>query len=103
MVTAEDIPQYVFGHQNKPAYLIDMPKATKKERLAGFYAGIESLKGGFVYDRSGRCTYMNTPRIFIFTDTLPNRSLLSDNRWVVWRVDENKQLVVHEPKLAILP
>jgi len=98
MVTSEDILQFVFGHQNKLAYLIDMPKAMKKERLAGFYAGIESLKGGFIYDKryTGRCTYMNAPRVFIFTNTLPDRGLLSEDRWTIWSINHKNELVKYE-------
>ena len=79
MKNVGDIMQFCYRHQNKPAYLIDMPRAMKKNRLAEFYAGIENLKDGFVYVKRNkpRATYMNAPRVFIFTNTLPEFDTLS--------------------------
>jgi len=95
MSSAEDIMQFVYSFQNKPAYLINMPKAMKKDKLAGFYAGIESLKDGLVWDKryKGQLNYMDTPRIFIFTNSLPDMDLLSEDRWAIWTINAAKELV----------
>lgn len=78
-----------------PAYLIDMPRALKKDKLGSFYAGIESLKNGFLYDKryEFKQIFIDSPAIIIFCNELPEFSLLSRDRWVIWTIDEHKDLI----------
>lgn len=80
---------------NKPidkVYLIDIPKAIKKDKLFQMYAGIESLKDGYAYDDRYKFKdkYFDCPNIWVFTNTIPDFSLLSEDRWVIWSVIDGK-------------
>lgn len=89
--TSEDLMQCVCCIKEQKAYLINMPKAMKKEKLAGFFAGVESLKDGKAYDKryAFKKRRMNRPKVIIFTNTKPDMSLLSEDRWRLIEVDQN--------------
>lgn len=71
-------------------YLIDMPRAIKKDKLGGLYSGIESIKSGFAFDTRYRYRekYFDSPNIWVFTNILPAMECLSTDRWIIWQVDE---------------
>lgn len=76
-------------------YIIDMPRALKKDKLAEFYSGIEEIKNGVCYDKRYKGAMLNfdRPRVFVFTNTLPNYELLSRDRWNTWTINNDKELV----------
>jgi len=89
--TSEDIMQCVMNIKEQKAYLIDMPRAMPKERLAGFYAGIEALKDGKCYDKryAFKKRRMNRPKVIIFTNKFPKLEYLSADRWTLYSVGDN--------------
>lgn len=80
--------------KNPPALLVDMPRALRKDKMAAFWAGLETIKDGYAFDKryNFKEKIFNSPVIWVFTNTLPNKSYLSLDRWVVWHVVD-KQLV----------
>ena len=80
--------EFVFSFPARNCYLINMPKAQKKAKLAGFYAGVETLKDGYLYDKryKGRMKHIEKPRVFVFTNQIPDVGLLSADRWRLWRL-----------------
>lgn len=75
---------------------VDLPRAMNQDRLFGLYSAIESIKQGFLYDtRNHSKTWdMDSPSVFVFTNTLPDLgALMSKDRWQVWTIDENDELV----------
>lgn len=82
----QDIMQCVMGIPTHKAYLIDMPRALKKDKLASFYSGLESLKNGVAYDPrySFKKKRFNRPQVIVFTNTDPDFSLLSEDRWELY-------------------
>lgn len=86
----EDIMGWVETRPKQKAYIIDMPRGMKKDKLADFYAGIETLKNGLCYDKrySAHKTRFDRPRIFVFTNSLPVFSLMSLDRWVIWKMNK---------------
>lgn len=86
----EDIMGWVATRPIHKAYIIDMPRGMKKDKLADFYAGIESLKNGLCYDKrySANKIRFDRPRIFVFTNSLPVFELLSKDRWVIWKMNK---------------
>lgn len=98
MNSAEDLCQFSMNHPHR-AYLIDMPRAMKKNKLFGLYSGIETLKNGYLYDKrySGKYMYINEPNICVFTNTPPKLRYLSADRWKIWTV-KDKNLVPYEYK-----
>lgn len=87
----EDIMQCVMSIPAKSAYLIDMPRAMKKEKLYDFWSGIECLKNGHVYDKRYKFKKrrQNRPNIILFTNDIPQQELMSRDRWVIWYIKEN--------------
>lgn len=79
----QDIMACVMSFKNKKAFVIDMPKAMKKDKLGPFFAGLECLKNGLAYDKrySFKKMRFDRPHIIVFTNTPPDTDLLSPDRW----------------------
>lgn len=94
MVNMEDIMQCVMSVPGKKCYLIDMPRAMKKEKLAGFYSGLEAIKNGVAYDKrySFRKIRFARPQVIVFTNRLPDTTLLSQDRWEIYEMTADKTL-----------
>lgn len=84
----EDLMQCVMGVKTYPAYLIDMPRGMKKDKLGEFYAGLECIKNGIAYDKRHyfRKKRFDRPQVIVFTNVLPDWSLLSKDRWETWEM-----------------
>ncbi len=91
----KDLMRIAYDVPTQRCYLIDFPRAMDKSRLFQFYSGIESLKNGKVYDDRYhyKQRWMDSPNIWIFTNILPELSLLSKDRWKLWEVNSDKELV----------
>lgn len=91
----DDIFSWVCSRPIKKCYLIDMPRGMKKDKLGDFYSGIEVIKNGVAYDKryNAKKIRFDRPRIFVFTNSLPEFRLMSKDRWNVWMVSENKELI----------
>lgn len=75
-------------------YMIDMPRALKKDKLSGFFGAIESIKNGYAYDDRYNFTekIFDSPNIWVFTNSYPDYNLLSGDRWRIWQIDEYNHL-----------
>jgi len=95
MNAMEDIMQFCACFPPKKVYLIDMPRALKKDKLSQFYSGLECLKNGRMYDKrySAKLIRFDRPQIYVFTNTPPNMSYLTPDRWKVWTITCFKKLV----------
>lgn len=86
----KDMMRIVCDTPTSRAYLIDMPRAIKKDKLYGFYSAIETIKDGYAYD--DRYTFkekiFDCPNIWIFSNTLPDTNLLSKDRWKIYEVKD---------------
>lgn len=95
----KDILRMVYCMPTASAYFVDMPRSIKQEKLAGFFAGLETIKDGYAYD--DRYTFkektFDSPRIFVFTNKLPQRGYLSEDRWNLWTITEDFRLVKFDP------
>ena len=93
------------GKRDKYAVFLDFPRAINKERLFQLYSAIERAKDGLYAD--GRYEknkfYINCPSIWIFSNNLPDLDCLSDDRWNIYTITEDKDLIkLDECKLNIL-
>lgn len=90
----DDIFQWVATRPIRKCYIVDMPRGMKKDRLGDFYSGIEVIKNGVAYDKRHRATKIrfDRPRIFVFTNTLPQLELMSKDRWVIWKINEKYEI-----------
>jgi len=97
MRAMEDIMAMVMCKPPARCYLIDMPRAMRKEKLYDFYSGIESLKNGYMYDKryQFKDRWIDRPQIIIFSNMMPDFSMLSQDRWKVWQIIQ-KELTVYK-------
>lgn len=95
----KDMIQYCMSRRRTPAYLIDMPRALKKDKLYSFYSAIETLKSGFLFDLryKGRVKHIDRPVVWVFTNNIPNRKYLSQDMWKFYKI-VNKDLVEYDPE-----
>lgn len=91
----DDIFQWVYGRPKKKAYFFDLPRGMKKDKLGDLYAGIEIVKNGCCYDKryTAKKVRFDRPRIFIFTNVLPEFKLMSKDRWNVWQITEEYEMI----------
>lgn len=70
-------------------YIVDMPKALGKDKLSGLWNAIEQLKDGELYDwrHKGRQKTIEQPNVWVFTNSMPDWSTMSVDRWRLWTVD----------------
>lgn len=96
----KDICRAAMDLEERPAYLIDMPRAIKQDKLNQLYAGIEYIKSGYIFDDRYKfeCKIIDCPNLFVFTNTKPDLTYVSKDRWKLWKVVQG-QLVPYEPVL----
>ena len=100
----DDIMQWVMsrGLQNgfKKAYLVDMPRGMKKDKMADFWSGIETVKNGVAFDKRNyaKKARFDRPQIFVFTNVLPKFELMSKDRWKIWEIQKDHSYLEKVPK-----
>lgn len=79
----EDIAAVCMSIKAQKCYLVDMPRGLKKSQLSSFFAGLEALKNGVMFDKrySFKKRRIDRPQIVLFTNDIPDLSLLSIDRW----------------------
>ncbi len=85
----KDIMRIVMDTPKMPLYIIDVPRALRKDQLYQFFSGIETLKDGYAFDDrySFKEEYFDCPQIWIFMNKIPELELLSNDRWRLWTID----------------
>lgn len=75
--------------------ILDLPKAMDKKSLNEIFSAIEQIKNGLLYDT--RYKYkewkIESPQIWVFTNNLPNSNLLSEDRWILWEINDKNELI----------
>lgn len=86
-----DLMRMVMDMPTSNLYLIDMPRSMSKSGLMGLYSAIEEVKNGYAFDDRYHFKekIFDCPNIWIFTNKLPDKNLLSGDRWKLWEVNEN--------------
>ena len=102
----EDLMQFAYSFPVQKAYLVDMPRAMKKDKLGDFYAGLESIKNGVCYDKRycGKKRRFDRPRVIVFTNYPPAWDFLSVDRWNVHEMMPDMSLkhieITQEPEFV---
>lgn len=75
-----------------PAYIFDLPRALRKDKMRPFFSAIEDIKSGWSFDlRYGyRRNLRGQPNVWVFTNKWPNIKYLSTDRWKFWKIVNNK-------------
>ena len=73
---------------------IDMPRAMNQKKCGQMYTAIETLKGGWSYDWRNHWKewYMDSPIIWVFTNTEPELSYITKDRWALWKINKKQEL-----------
>lgn len=84
---------------------MDMPRAMRKDQLFGLYSAMEQIKKCKLYDQRHhyKSWWIECPEIWVFSNILPDLSYLSLDRWAIWQIDGDKQLVKWEPPTISVP
>lgn len=87
-----DIMRMIMNKPKSSLYFIDLPRAIPKNKLGLMYSGIETIKGGRCFDDRYKWEEMwfDTPTIWVFTNTMPDFSYLTERRWSFWHVVNNE-------------
>lgn len=91
----QEIAQVVMSVKAKKAYLVDLPRGMKKDRMAEFYSGLEYLKNGCAFDQryKFRKKRFDRPQVLVFTNTLPDFSLMITDRWKIMQMQSDRSLI----------
>lgn len=87
------------GESRTPGVVfMDMPRAMPKYVLSGLYAAVEQIKKGKLYDMRYhyKSYWINSPRIWVFTNVKPDLNWLSLDRWNFWTIVDDKLVPLTE-------
>ena len=85
----QSICEMLHNRKRDPALIfVDLPRAQDKISLRGIYAAIEQAEKGKAWDvrHKYRQWWFNSPRIWVFTNKMPEVHLLSADRWRFWKI-----------------
>lgn len=84
--------------RNPSPIFVDLPRAMNKERLNGIYTAIEQIKKGKLFDLRYKYKeyWIDSPQIWVFSNIEPDLAMLSIDRWRLWTINEEKELVKYE-------
>lgn len=96
----KDLLRMVCDLPTSRCYIFDMPRSLNKDRLYQFFSAVETIKDGYAYDDryNFREKVFDCPNIWIFTNTFPDFNMLSLDRWKLWTINDNYELVKKELK-----
>lgn len=91
----KDLLRMVCDLPTSRCYLFDMPRSLNKDRLYQFFSAVETIKDGYAYDDRYQFKekVFDCPNIWIFTNTMPDFNMLSLDRWKLWTIDNEFNLV----------
>lgn len=86
----------LYGKPTRRLYVVDMPRAIKKDCIASFMSAIESLKNGHLFDwrHHYKEKFFDCPTVWIFSNTEPDLSMLSNDRWVFWEFSDDSATLI---------
>jgi hypothetical protein len=78
-------------------YYIDLPRALPKKNLNEFMSFLETLKTGYVFDKryQFRERVFSSPAIWVMSNVLPDKKMLSKDRLITWSIREDDELVLY--------
>lgn len=101
----KDVMRMIMDTDKKRLYIIDVPRSMMNQKLeTEFFAALETIKNGYCYDDRYhfREQVFDSPNLWIFCNTPPPLNSLSLDRWVVYSIDQNKELKI-DPALTGAP
>lgn len=82
--TSRDLIRVALDRPSR-CYFVDFPKCVTRTSIPQIFAAVESIKNGHVYDDryEYRDLFIDHPKVCVFGNFNPDRSLLSNDRWVI--------------------
>ena len=95
-----DLMAIAYAAKKKTAFIMDMPRGTRKHMLGDLYAGVESIKDGKAYDKryNWKMAWFDRPAMIIFAKRMPVFSCLAEDRWAIHEMQPDYSL-----KLLTIP
>lgn len=84
-------------HERQPGVIfIDLPRYMDKKRMHGIFSAIEEIKNGHAYDMRYHYKewWYDSPAVWVFTNTYPDTSALSQDRWKLWNICDGELVPV---------
>lgn len=80
-------------HNPSPIF-VDLPRAFNQEKMNGIFTAIEQIKKGKLYDMRHHYKewWIDSPQIWVFTNTEQNLEYLSIDRWKIWKINRRFEL-----------
>lgn len=90
----KDLLRMVCDLPTSKMYLFDLPRSLGKDKMFQFFSAVETIKDGYAYDDryAFKEKVFDCPNIWIFTNVIPDTSMLSLDRWKVWKVNSEFEL-----------
>lgn len=102
MDSSKDIARMVMCMPPSRCYFFDLPKSVTKGNMMAMYKAIEKIKDGYCYDERNKfkCRYFDSPHVWVFSNSPPDLSAMSKDRWKLWQIDNNEELIQFIPSTA---
>ncbi|UYD39080.1 MAG: replication associated protein [Wigfec virus K19_227] len=97
---------WTFEHQShQQLYVLDLPRALKKEKLFQMWGAIESIKDGYAFDERYKFKeiFFDSPVVWVFTNQEPDQDLLSRGRWRIWMINRKDWTLIDVTKCETCP
>lgn len=88
----KDIMRMIMCAPRRPCYIVDLPRALRKNEMYNFISGIESVKDGYCCDDryTWKRAIIASPCIWIFSNVVPDIKMLSRDRWKIWEIEDKE-------------
>ena len=88
----EDIMACCMSIPTQTCYMVDLPRAMKKDKLSDFFSGLECLKNGVMYDKRYKFKKkrIDCPQVIVFSNKYPDKNYLSPDRWKMYNIVDNQ-------------
>ena len=92
VATLKDMMEILMAVKTEKAYFIDIPRAFKGDWEPEFWAGIECIKRGKIFDLRYRYNekIIDAPHIWVFMNRMPNTLCITKRRWKLWNIVEGE-------------
>ena len=83
-------------NENDEMIIFDWPRCSNISNYCPFNA-LEQIKNGIITDaklkKKARQIIMNSPHVIIFSNELPNITKLSNDRWEIFKIEQDQTVV----------
>lgn len=99
----KDVMRKVMDTPTMKCYIVDLPRTIKPWKIIDIFSAVEEIKNGHAWDDryQWKEKTFEPPVIWMFANSLPDLSMLSSDRWKVWKMQEHANAL--EPYYGELP